>query len=231
MTMLRYAHPQRFFAASGRLVPWLAVAAALGLASGLYQALTVPPDYRQGEAVRILFLHVPAVWTAMLAYGAMTLFSAAGLIWRLPLAGMAAKAAAPLGAMFTALGLITGSLWGRPAWGAWWVWDGRLTSFLLLLFLYLGIMALSDAIEDETRAARASAILTVVGAVNLPVIHFSVTWWATLHQGESLMRGGGSGLSPVYLPPLLTMVAAYTLLFAVLWLVRLRSEILRRGAP
>lgn len=229
--MLRYAHPQRFFAATG-WVPWLAVAAALALASGLALALTVPPDYRQGEAVRILFLHVPAVWTAMLAYAAMTGVAAVGLIWRLPLAGMAAKTAAPLGAVFTVLGLVTGALWGRPTWGAWWVWDGRLTSFLLLLFLYLGIIALAGAIEDETKAARAAGILTVLGAVNLPVIHFSVQWWATLHQGESLMAGGGTGLAPIYRPPLLLMVLAYTLLFLVLWLIRLRTEILRRrGKP
>ncbi len=180
--------------------------------------------------MRIMFLHVPAVWTAMLAYGLMALCSVIGLINRHPLADLAARTAAPLGAVFTALGLITGSLWGRPMWGAFWVWDGRLTSFLLLLFLYLGYIALGHAIEDETRAARASAILAIVGAVNLPIIHFSVTWWTTLHQGESLLKQGGPSIAPVFLWPLLLMALFYTLLFFTLWTVRMRTEILNRRA-
>jgi heme exporter protein C len=156
--------------------------------------------------------------------------SLVGLVWRHPLADQAAKAIAPLGALFTALGLITGSLWGRPMWGAWWVWDGRLTSFLLLLFLYLGYIALWNAIEDETRAARAAAILALVGAVNLPVIEFSVDWWTTLHQGESILRKGGPLIATVYLWPLFAMALGYTLLFFTLWLMRIQTEILGRRA-
>jgi heme exporter protein C len=160
----------------------------------------------------------------------MALASAIGLINRHPLADVAAKAAAPLGAVFTALGLVTGSLWGKPMWGAWWVWDGRLTSFLLLLLLYLGYIALGSAIEDENRSARACAILAIVGAVNLPIIEFSVDWWTTLHQGESILRKGGPLISPVFLWPLLLMGLGYTLLFFSLWLVRIRTEIVGRRA-
>jgi heme exporter protein C len=177
-----------------------------------------------------MFIHVPAAWTAMMAYGLMAAASLVGLVWRHPLADVAAKSAAPLGAVFTALGLITGSLWGRPMWGAWWVWDGRLTSFLLLLFLYLGYIALWNAIEDETRAARAAAILALVGAVNLPIIEFSVDWWTTLHQGESILRSGGPLISAVYLWPLFAMALGYTFLFFTLWMVRIRTEILARRA-
>jgi heme exporter protein C len=228
--MLRYANPTRFMQLSTPLLPWLGAAALASLATGLYLGLSVPPDYQQGETVRVMFLHVPAAWTAMMAYGLMAAASLVGLVWRHPLADQAAKAIAPLGALFTALGLITGSLWGRPMWGAWWVWDGRLTSFLLLLFLYLGYIALWNAIEDETRAARAAAILALVGAVNLPVIEFSVDWWTTLHQGESILRKGGSLIATVYLWPLFAMALGYTLVFFTLWLMRIQTEILgRRG--
>jgi heme exporter protein C len=226
--MLRYANPKLFLDASGKLLPWLAAATAVLFAAGLWLALTVPPDYQQGITVRILFLHVPAAWTAMMAYGVMAVAAGVGLVARHPLADVAAKTAAPLGAVFTALGLVTGSLWGRPMWGAFWVWDGRLTSFLLLLFLYLGIIALSNAIEDETRAARVTAVLTIVGAVNLPIIHFSVAWWTTLHQGESIIRAGGPTIAPVFLWPLGVMALAYTLLFFTLWIIRIRTEVLAR---
>jgi heme exporter protein C len=228
--MLRYANPTKFMQLSTPLLPWLGAAALASLAAGLYLGLGVPPDYQQGETVRVMFLHVPAAWTAMMAYGLMAAASLVGLVWRHPLADQAAKAIAPLGALFTALGLITGSLWGRPMWGAWWVWDGRLTSFLLLLFLYLGYIALWNAIEDETRAARAAAILALVGAVNLPVIEFSVDWWTTLHQGESILRKGGPLIATVYLWPLFAMALGYTLLFFTLWLMRIQTEILGRRA-
>src|SRR5436190_4263314 len=211
--MFSYANPKRFLEVSGRILPWLGVATALLFVIGLYLSFTAPPDYQQGETVRIMFIHVPAAWVAMMAYGFMALASLIGLVTRHPLADVAAKQAAPLGALFTALALITGSLWGRPTWGTYWVWDGRLTSFLLLLFLYLGYIALWNAIEDEVRAARAAAILALVGAVNLPIIEFSVDWWSTLHQGESIVRSGGPAMASVFLWPLGFMALGYTLLF------------------
>jgi heme exporter protein C len=228
--MFAYANPKKFMDLSGRVLPWLAIASALLLGAGLYLAFKAPPDYQQGDTVRIMFVHVPAAWTAMMAYGLMALASAIGLVNRHPLADVAAKTAAPLGALFTTLALITGSLWGKPMWGAWWVWDGRLTSFLILLFLYLGYIALWNAIEDETRAARATAVLAIVGAVNLPIIEFSVEWWTTLHQGESILRKGGPLIAPVFLWPLFAMALGYTLLFSTLWIVRIRTEILNRRA-
>ena len=228
--MLRYANPMRFMQLSTPILPWLGGASLALLAVGLTLGLSVPPDYQQGETVRVMFLHVPAAWTAMMAYGLMAVASLVGLVWRHPLADTAAKAIAPLGALFTALGLVTGSLWGRPMWGAWWVWDGRLTSFLLLLFLYLGYIALWNAIEDETRAARAAAILALVGAVNLPVIEFSVDWWTTLHQGESILRKGGPLIATVYLWPLFAMALGYTFLILTLWTMRIQTEILNRRA-
>jgi heme exporter protein C len=213
------------FALSGALLPFVAAAAALCLVTGLFLGFTAPPDYQQGMTVTIMFVHVPSVITAELAYGAIAVASIFSLVNRHPLADTAARTAAPLGAIFTALGLVTGSLWGKPMWGAFWVWDARLTSFLLLLFLYLGYMALWGAIEDETKAGRAAAILALVGAVDLPIIYFSVQWWNTLHQGESILSGK---LAPVYLWPLLTMLAGYLLLFAALWFVRIRTAIVER---
>jgi heme exporter protein C len=223
--MFRYANPANFLRLSGRLLPWLAAATVLFLAVGLYLGLNVPPDYQQGSTVRIMFIHVPAAITAELAYAAIALASLVGLVWRHPLADSAARLAAPLGAVFTALGLVTGSLWGRPMWGAYWVWDARLTSFLLLLLLYLGYMALWTAREDETKAARAAAVLALVGAVNLPIIKFSVDWWNTLHQGESIISGQ---IAPVFLGPLLAMAAGYGFLFVTLWFIRIRTDILAR---
>jgi heme exporter protein C len=228
MSIFELANPKRFMQVSEAFLPWIAAVAAASLLAGLALGFAAPPDYRQGETVRIMFLHVPAAWTAMMAYGLMALASAIGLINRHPLADVAAKTAAPLGAVFTALGLVTGSLWGKPMWGAWWVWDGRLTSFLLLLLLYLGYIALGSAIEDESRSARACAILAIVGAVNLPVIEFSVDWWTTLHQSQSILRKGGPSIAPVFLWPLFLMGLGYTLLFFSLWLVRIRTEIVGR---
>lgn len=228
--MFTHANPKRFMDISGTILPWLSVAAAAFLVAGLYLSFTVPPDYQQGDTVRIMFVHVPAAWAGMMAYGWIALASLIALINRHPLADLAAKEAAPLGALFTALALITGSLWGRPMWGTYWVWDARLTSFLLLLFLYLGYIALWNAIEDESRAARAAGILALVGVVNLPIIEFSVDWWTTLHQGESILRKGGPLISAVFLSPLLLMATGYTVLFFTLLIVRMRTEILRRRA-
>jgi heme exporter protein C len=225
--LFRYANPHNFMRLSGAVLPFTTVAAALSIAAALYLGFSAPPDYQQGRTVLILFIHVPAATMAMSVYGVIAVCSLLSLVWRHPLSDTAARAAAPFGALFTVLGLITGSLWGKPMWGTYWVWDARLTSFLLLLFLYLGYMALWNAIEDETRAARAAAILALVGAVNIPVIKFSVNWWNTLHQGESIVSGK---LAPVFLAPLLLMMLGYMLLFLSLWMVRLRTAILERRA-
>ena len=228
--MFELANPKRFMEASRPLLPWLAVVAGLLIAGGLYLALfVVPPERQQGDTVRIMFLHVPAAWTAMMAYALIALASLMSLINRHPLADVAAREAAPLGALFTTLALVTGSLWGKPMWGTYWVWDARLTSFLLLLFLYLGYIALWNAIEDEVRAARAASILAIVGAVNLPIIKFSVEWWNTLHQGESIFRAGGPTIAPIFLWPLFIMAAGYTTLFAFLWIIRIRTTIFERS--
>ncbi|MGD0865786.1 MAG: heme ABC transporter permease [Rhizomicrobium sp.] len=226
--MFRYANPTRFMELSGAVLPWIAGTAAILIASGLYLGFTAPPDYQQGDSVRIMFIHVPAATMAMAVYGLMALASLISLVNRHPLADVAAREAAPLGALFTALALVTGSLWGKPMWGTYWVWDARLTSFLILLFLYLGYIALWNAIEDETRAARAAAVLALVGAVDVVIVKFSVDWWSTLHQGESIFRMGGPLIAQVFLWPLFAMMLGYGFLFAALWIVRIRTEILNR---
>jgi heme exporter protein C len=225
--LFRYANPHEFMRLSNVVLPVVAIATAVAFAVGLYLGFSVPPDYQQGTTVTLMFIHVPADVVAELAYGAIAVCSLLSLVWRHPLSDTAARAAAPLGAIFTALGLITGALWGKPMWGTYWVWDARLTSFLLLLFLYFGYMALWNAIEDETKAGRAAAILALVGLVNIPIIKFSVDWWSTLHQGESIMSGK---IATVYLAPLLIMMLAYVLLFFTLWMVRIRTAILERRA-
>lgn len=225
--LFRYANPANFMRLSGAVLPYTAAGAALALAVGLYLGFSVPPDYQQGRTVTILFIHVPAATMAMGAYIALAVCSFLSLVWRHPLSDTAARTAAPLGAIFTVLGLVTGALWGKPMWGTYWVWDGRLTSFLLLLFLYLGYMALWNAIEDEIKAARAAAILALIGAVNIPIIKFSVDWWSTLHQGETITTGK---LAAVYVPPFLCMMLGYALLFAALWMVRIRTAIVERRA-
>jgi heme exporter protein C len=232
MQFHKYASPKIFYALAGRLIPWLAGATLILLAVGLYQGLVVaPPDYQQGESVRIMFVHVPAAWLSMFAYMVLATAAAIGLIWNMRLAEMAATAAAPIGASFTLLALVTGSLWGKPMWGTWWAWDARLTSELLLFFLYLGFMALQAAIDDPKRAARAGALLALVGVVNIPVIHFSVQWWNTLHQPASVSainKIGAPAIHPAILIPLLIMALAFTLFFATVLLMRLRAEILHR---
>jgi len=227
--MLSLANPTRFLSLVGRVVPWLAVLTTLLLAYGLYLALFVaPPDYQQGETVKIMFIHVPAAWLAMFGYMLIAMAALGTLIWRHPLADVAAKTAAPIGATFTFIALVTGSLWGKPMWGTYWVWDARLTSMLVLFLLYLGLIALWEAIEEPGRAGRAGAILALVGVVNVPIIHFSVNWWNTLHQSASVFRVGGPTIDPALLMPLLVMALAFTLLFALLHLIAMRAEILRR---
>ena len=227
--MQRFANPTRFMQISDAVLPWLVAATLLLFAVGLYLALVVaPPDYQQGETVRIMFIHVPAAWLAMAIYTLIAAASIGSLIWRHPLADVAAKVAAPIGACFTALALITGMLWGKPMWGAYWVWDARLTSVLILFFLYLGLIALWQAIDEPSRAGRAAAILAIVGFVNVPIIKFSVDWWNTLHQPASIVRIDGPAIHPSILLPLLVMAVAFTCLFVVLQLLSMKAEILRR---
>lgn len=227
--MYKYAAPKNFYALAGRLIPWLAAATALLLGFGLYQGLVAaPPDYQQGESVRIMFIHVPAAWMSMFVYVVMAGAGAIGLIWNIKLAEVLARACAPIGASFTLLALVTGSLWGRPMWGTWWEWDARITSELVLLFLYLGVMALQGAIDDPKRAARAGAILALVGVVNLPIIHFSVDWWNTLHQPASVAKFGRPLIHTSLLIPLLLMAAAFQFYFFTVVLMRMRNEILER---
>lgn len=225
------ANPDRFMAFSRWAAPILGVVAALLLLAGLALGFAAPEDYQQGDTVRIMFIHVPAAWLGMFAYLCLGIASFLALVFRHALADAAAKSAAPLGAGFTLLALVTGSLWGRPMWGTWWVWDARLTSVLVLFLLYLGYMALRAAIDDETRGGRAAAILALAGLINLPVIHYSVKWWNSLHQGSSVFAAGrGDQLPAVYLTPLLLMGLGYMALFGSLWLVRIRAEVWRRRA-
>jgi heme exporter protein C len=224
------ANPQKFMAFSRWAAPLLGAIAAVAGGIGLWLGFTAPPDYQQGDTVRILFIHVPAAELSLFAYVCLGGASFIGLVFRHALADAAARAAAPLGAGFSALALVTGSFWGRPMWGAWWVWDPRLTSELVLLLLYLGYMALQAAIEDEAKADRASAILALVGLINVPIVHFSVVWWNSLHQGESIFRKGGPAMASVYLWPVALMSLAYLCLFGSLWLVRTRAEVWRRRA-
>lgn len=225
------ANPHRFMGFSRWAAPILGLTAIGLIGCGLVLGLAVPPDYQQGETVRIMFVHVPAAWTAMLAYGCLGAASFVSLVFRHAVADAAAKAAAPLGAGFTAAALVTGSLWGKPMWGTWWAWgDSRLVSVLVLFLLFIGYIGLRASIDDEAKAARAAEILALVGLVNLPVIKFSVDWWNTLHQGESIFRRGGPTIAAVYLVPLFLMGAGYAAAFGALWLVRTRAEVRRRRA-
>ncbi|WP_396594770.1 heme ABC transporter permease [Brevundimonas sp. R86498] len=226
--MFGLANPQRFMSFTGPLTPVLWVIAAVLLAAGTWFSFVAPGDYQQGDTVRIMFVHVPASILGLGAYAALGVSSFFALVFRHPLADAAARAAALPGVAFTALALITGALWGQPMWGTWWVWDARLTSVLVLFLFYLGYMALRASIDDEARAARAAAVLGLVGLINLPIVKFSVDWWNTLHQPASLLRAGGSSLDPVFLLPLLLMIAAYGALFLAVWLSSIRTEIVRR---
>ena len=227
--MYHLANPNRFLRLSGTVLPWCAGATVLLLIAGLTLGLFVaPPDYRQGESVRIMYVHVPAAWMALLVYSSMAAASAVALIWKHPLADLTAKAAAPIGACFTFIALATGALWGQPIWNTWWVWDARLTSMLILFFLYLGYIALSNAFEDPARGARAAAILALVGFVNVPIIKFSVDWWTTLHQPASVIKIGTPSIHASMLVPLFLMALAFTGYFLTVLILRLRSEILAR---
>jgi len=222
------ANPTRFLALADRLIPWLAAFSALLLVIGLYMSFAAPEDYQQGTTVRIMYIHVPFAWLSMMCYTVMSISALGTLVWRHPLADVALKSAAPIGATFTALALITGSIWGKPMWGTWWVWDARLTSVFVLFLIYLGIIALTRAMDDPSRSARAAAIMTLVGFINIPIIKFSVDWWNTLHQPASVIRMDGPTIDPSMLWPLLVMAVGFTLLFFTLHLMSMRTEIWRR---
>jgi len=228
MALIDLANPSRFLALVGRVLPWLALATAIAFAIGIVLVLMAPDDYQQGATVKIMFVHVPAAWLASLIWVVMSIAALGTLAWRHPLADVAAKSAAPIGAAFTFLCLFAGSMWGRPMWGTYWVWDARLTSVLVMFLMYLGLIALWHTVEDPTRAGRTAAILILVGAINLPIIKFSVDWWNTLHQGTSVFRLEGPTIYPTILAPLLVMALAFTLLFVTLHLAAMRNEILRR---
>jgi heme exporter protein C len=224
-----FANPQKFLGMARWLVPVLWVLAGLALLVGVPWSLAfAPADYQQSETARIIFIHVPSAWIAVGAYMTMAVASVTYLVWGHLLADAAAKCAAPIGAAFTALCLATGSIWGRPTWGTWWEWDGRLTSVLVLFFLYLGYLALRSAMDDPVKGAKAAAILCLVGTVNIPIIRFSVEWWNTLHQPASIIREGGPSIHPDILNPLLVMGVAYLLVYSALLVMAMRAEIWRR---
>lgn len=225
----KLASPPHAYRIAGTLTPWFGWPAFALIAAGLFGGLVLaPPDYQQGDGFRIVYIHAPAAWLSMMVYGTMAVAAAVGLVWRIKLAHAVAAASGPIGASFTALALATGSIWGKPMWGTWWVWDARLTSELLLLFLYAGVMALRASIDDRDRADRASAVLAIVGIVNLPIIHYSVYWWNTLHQASTLTKVGKPSMTGDMLWPLLAMLLGFTLYYAAVLLVRLRAEILLR---
>ena len=222
------ANPTRYLTVAGKLLPWMAGMTGVLFAVGLYMSFQAPEDYQQGMTVRIMFIHVPSAWLAMMCYTVMAISAVGTLVWKHPLADVSAKAAAPIGAAFTFLALITGSLWGKPMWGTWWVWDARLTSVFVLFLMYLGLIALNRAMDDPGRAARVSAIIILVGYINIPIIKFSVDWWNTLHQPASVIRFDGPTIHASMLYPLLVMALAFTMLFFTLHLMAMRNEIWRR---
>lgn len=225
----RFGSPPYFYRVAGTLAAWFGWMAAMAGVAGLVGGLGLaPPDYQQGEGYRIIFVHVPAAVLSTMAYSVMATASAVGLIWRMNVAHAVAASCATVGAWFTVVALATGSLWGRPMWGTYWAWDPRLTSELVLLFLYIGYQGLRGAIDDTARADRACAVLALVGVVNLPIIHYSVDWWNSLHQGHTLLKFGKASMPASMLVPLLLMMLAFTLYFAAIMLTRARGEVLRR---
>jgi heme exporter protein C len=228
MPVVDLANPSRFRAITDRVLPWLASATVLAFAIAVGQIYLAPGDYQQGATAKIMFIHVPAAWLGTFTWGLMSVAALGTLVWRHPLADVAAKAAAPIGAAFTLMCLVTGMLWGRPMWGTYWVWDARLTSVLVLFLMYLGVIALWRTMDEPTRAARVVAVLTLVGALNIPIIKFSVDWWNTLHQPAAVLRLGGSTIHSSILIPLIISLVAFTLLFLTLHLAAMRNEIMRR---
>jgi heme exporter protein C len=224
--MQAFANPRRFMSLATGLLPWAWGATLLAFAAGLYLALFAsPPDYQQGETVRIMYVHVPSASLALAIYVLMAIASAIAIIFRHPMADIAARAAAPIGAIYCALALVTGSIWGKPMWGTWWVWDARLTSMFVLLLLYLGYVAIWLSIDDQRRAAMLARVVALVGVINIPVVKFSVDWWNTLHQPASILRKGGPAVHESILWPLAIMALAFALLFLALHLSAMRNEI------
>ena len=227
----KYASPKTFYPLAGKLIPWCAISAAILIIYGLYIGLFVAPtDFQQGEGYRIIFVHVPAAWFSMFLYLLMAFYAGLGLVFNAKLSYMMASAIAPTGAMFTLIALVTGSLWGKPMWGAWWVWDARLTSELILLFLYIGYFSLQAAIDDKNRADKASAVLALVGAINVPIIYFSVKWWNTLHQGASVSLTQAPAMAAIMLQGMLVMAIGFWMYSIAVILMRVRSEILERDS-
>jgi heme exporter protein C len=225
----KFSSPKYFYTLSGRLIPWFGWLCLAFMLAGLYYGFfEAPPDYQQGESYRIMFIHVPSAWMSLFIYMVMATAGGIGLIWRMKLAEVIAASSAPIGASFTFLALATGSLWGKPMWGTWWAWDARLTSELILLFLYLGVIALNSAIEDKRTAARASGVLALVGVVNIPIIHYSVEWWNTLHQGPTVTKFDAPSIHISMLIPLLLMAVAFKLYYVTVVLKRARCEVLER---
>jgi heme exporter protein C len=225
----KLASPPHFYRVAGKLTPWFGWSALIIIVGALYGGLVLaPPDYQQGDGFRIVYVHAPAAWMSIFSYVVMAVAAAIGLIWRIKVAHAVAASCAPIGASFTLAALVTGSLWGVPMWGTWWVWDARLTSELILLFLYLGYMALRSSIDDMSRADRASAVLAIVGVINVPIIHFSVEWWNSLHQGSTVLRSDGPSMPASMLTPLLMMFIGFKLYFFALLFTRVRGEVLRR---
>ena len=223
----QWGSPPVFYRRSAAWIPWCWVATVLLAVPGLYLGLfVVPPDYLQGNSYRILFLHVPSAWMSMLIFGLMAVLGAVALIWRVRIAEILAMASAPVGAAFTVVTLLSGSLWGRPTWGTYWQWDGRMTSELVLLFLYIGVIALYQAIEERRQAAQAASLLAIVGAVNIPIIHYSVEWWNTLHQGSTIRLTGPSTIDASMVAPLVLMVLATKFYYLANLLSRARTELL-----
>ena len=229
MNWFRYSSPQAFYPLAGKLVPWFMFLAVILAVIGLYIALfAAPTDFQQGEAYRIIFIHVPAAWMSMLIYVVMACWAGIGLVFNTRLSSMMAHALAPTGALMTFIALWTGAFWGRPTWGTWWVWDARLTSELILFFLYLGYLSLVAAIDDPRRGDKASAVLALVGAINVPIIYFSVTWWNTLHQGSSVSIARAPSMASIMLTGMLVMVFAFWAYSIAAALMRVRCEILDR---
>lgn len=226
-TLTSLVSPKKFFHFSSKLLPWLSVAFVCLFSYGLIGGLILAPsDYMQGDGYRIIYVHVPCAFLSLAVYGVMTVAAFTSIVWRLKLASSVIRHSAPMGALFTALALITGSIWGKPMWGTWWIWDARLTSELILLFLYLGILLYSRAIAQKQQADRAIALLVIVGFIDIPIIHYSVNWWNTLHQGSTLKLFSPSAIDPAMLYPLLAMIAAFSLYYAIVLMMKMRYDLI-----